>query len=199
MTWNRASSSRRMSTRRRRDEDILPAARHRPRRAEKCRPAPSGLDSPGALPVRNREAVEWTIKPGSRYGCEIAEHAVFSCKIYFYFDNPKGFSLDLLSTILPSCTDGNVLSADGRRVITCRDQSAAATRWKRLRQDHARRRTDREDPRSRLSSPRRPPNREAHCSSRDRHGAPDIHSGGGKEFLRSSARRSPSWDLGRRR
>ena len=65
----------------------------------------------------NRTAVEWTIKLGLALGCEIAEHAVFSRKNYFYFDNPKGYQISQYD--LPFCINGNVLvpTAEGDRVI----------------------------------------------------------------------------------
>jgi len=68
---------------------------------------PVCLAFPGALPVANRVAVEWTIQLGLALGCEIAEHAVFSRKNYFYYDNPKGYQISQYD--LPLCTNGNVL------------------------------------------------------------------------------------------
>ena len=68
---------------------------------------PVCLAFPGALPVANRVAVEWTVRLGLALGCEIAEHAVFSRKNYFYYDNPKGYQISQYD--LPLCTNGNVL------------------------------------------------------------------------------------------
>ena len=78
---------------------------------------PVCLAFPGALPVVNRTAVEWTIKLGLALGCEIAEHSVFSRKNYFYFDSPKGYQISQYD--LPLCSIGNVLlpTANGDRVI----------------------------------------------------------------------------------
>jgi aspartyl-tRNA(Asn)/glutamyl-tRNA(Gln) amidotransferase subunit B len=75
------------------------------------------LAFPGALPVANRQAIEWTILLGLALECEIAEHAVFSRKNYFYFDNPKGYQISQYD--LPSCTNGHVLlpTAEGDRTI----------------------------------------------------------------------------------
>ncbi|MDQ3122535.1 MAG: Asp-tRNA(Asn)/Glu-tRNA(Gln) amidotransferase subunit GatB [Actinomycetota bacterium] len=78
---------------------------------------PVCLAFPGALPVVNRTAVEWTIKLGLALGCEVAEHSVFSRKNYFYFDSSKGYQISQYD--LPLCSSGNVLlpTAEGDRVI----------------------------------------------------------------------------------
>ena len=62
-------------------------------------------------------AVEWTIKLGLALGCEIAPHAVFARKNYFYPDLPKGYQISQYD--LPSCIDGSMIlpTADGERVI----------------------------------------------------------------------------------
>ena len=84
---------------------------------ENTQTCPVCLGFPGALPVMNRRAVEWTIKLGLALDCEIAGHAVFARKNYFYPDLPKGYQISQYD--LPSCIDGKVLlpTADGDRVI----------------------------------------------------------------------------------
>ena len=84
---------------------------------ENTQTCPVCLGFPGALPVMNRRAIEWTIKLGLALDCEIAEHAVFARKNYFYPDLPKSYQISQYD--LPSCINGNVIlpTADGDRVI----------------------------------------------------------------------------------
>jgi aspartyl-tRNA(Asn)/glutamyl-tRNA(Gln) amidotransferase subunit B len=67
---------------------------------------PVCLAHPGALPVANRTAVDWTIKLGLALGSEIAEEAVFSRKNYFYPDNPKGYQISQYDK--PLCVGGRL-------------------------------------------------------------------------------------------
>ncbi len=54
---------------------------------------PVCLGLPGALPVVNRQGVEWAIKIGLALNCEIAPHSRFARKNYFYPDQPKNYQI----------------------------------------------------------------------------------------------------------
>ncbi len=72
---------------------------------ENSRTCPVCLAHPGALPVANRAAVEWTVKLGLALGCDIAQRAIFHRKNYFYFDLPKGYQISQYDE--PLCVDGS--------------------------------------------------------------------------------------------
>ena len=69
-----------------------------------CCPVCIGL--PGALPVLNKKAVEYTIKAGLCMGCEINQTAVFERKNYFYPDLSKAYQISQL--VKPICVGGGI-------------------------------------------------------------------------------------------
>ena len=54
---------------------------------------PVCLGLPGALPVLNRQAVDYAIKAALALGCEVQRESVFARKNYFYPDLPKGYQI----------------------------------------------------------------------------------------------------------
>jgi aspartyl-tRNA(Asn)/glutamyl-tRNA(Gln) amidotransferase subunit B len=98
--------------------------------AENSHTCPVCLAHPGALPVANRTAVEWTVKLGLALGSEIAERAVFHRKNYFYPDNPKGYQISQYDE--PLCVGGALTvpgteSFDVRFVRAHLEEDAAKT------------------------------------------------------------------------
>ena len=61
-----------------------------PPNAQVC---PVCLGLPGALPVLNRQAVDYAIKAALALGCDVQRESVFARKNYFYPDLPKGYQI----------------------------------------------------------------------------------------------------------
>ncbi len=65
---------------------------------------PVCLGHPGALPVLNRQVVEFTLRIGLATNCTIRLRSLFARKNYFYPDLPKGYQISQYEE--PICTDG---------------------------------------------------------------------------------------------
>ena len=78
---------------------------------------PVCLGYPGALPVANRQAVKLTVMSGMMLGCEVARHATFDRKNYFYPDMAKDYQISENSS--PLCIGGGVTvrTAGGEKFI----------------------------------------------------------------------------------
>ena len=72
---------------------------------------------PGALPVLNRQVVEYALAVGLAANCSINQYCRFDRKNYFYPDNPQNYQISQL--YLPICHDGwvEIETAAGRKRI----------------------------------------------------------------------------------
>lgn len=66
---------------------------------------------PGALPIINHAAVEYAVRAGLSFGCEINRYSRFDRKNYFYPDLPKAYQISQLD--LPLCINGKVELSTG--------------------------------------------------------------------------------------
>jgi aspartyl-tRNA(Asn)/glutamyl-tRNA(Gln) amidotransferase subunit B len=74
---------------------------------------PVCLGLPGALPVLNRQAVDYAIKAALACGCNVQPRSVFARKNYFYPDLPKGYQISQYE--LPLALGGGLdITVDGQ-------------------------------------------------------------------------------------
>ena len=74
---------------------------------------PVCLGLPGALPVLNRQAVDYAIKAALACGCDVQPRSVFARKNYFYPDLPKGYQISQYE--LPLALGGGLdITANGQ-------------------------------------------------------------------------------------
>ena len=76
---------------------------------------------PGALPVLNREVVEYALRLGLALDCSITRRCKFDRKNYFYPDLPKAYQISQLYA--PVCADGflEIETDSGRKKIGIRE------------------------------------------------------------------------------
>lgn len=72
---------------------------------------------PGALPVLNKQVVEYAVAVGLATNCEITRCCKFDRKNYFYPDNPQNYQISQL--YLPICRNGavEIETASGKKTI----------------------------------------------------------------------------------
>ena len=76
------------------------------------------LAHPGTLPVMNKKAIDYAIKLGLAFNCDIVRNNYFARKNYFYPDLPKGYQVSQHTT--PICKNGYVpitINGEKRNVL----------------------------------------------------------------------------------
>jgi len=77
---------------------------------------PVCLGLPGALPVLNRQAVDYAVKAALALGCEVQPESIFARKNYFYPDLPKGYQISQYERPLARGGGVEMSGGGGRRI-----------------------------------------------------------------------------------
>ena len=77
---------------------------------------PVCLGLPGALPVLNRQAVDFAIRAALALGCEVQSESIFARKNYFYPDLPKGYQISQYERPLALGGSLTIAAGGGKRV-----------------------------------------------------------------------------------
>ena len=75
---------------------------------------PVCLGLPGALPVLNRQAVEYAVLAAMALNCQVRETSIFARKNYFYPDLPKGYQISQYDK--PLAEHGSIQLASGKKI-----------------------------------------------------------------------------------